>query len=76
MNLPMLVKLAKVRSQQTLSECTQIAETAGRKYIAAASHVLETCKSPNICKSLDPRQPGGVLAPLARMCGLPAKAHS
>ena len=30
MNLPMLVKLAKVRSQQTLSECTQIAEMAGR----------------------------------------------
>ena len=76
MNLPMLVKLAKVRSQQTLSECTLIAETAGRKYIAAASHVLETCKSPNICKSLDPRQANGVLGPVAHMCEQAAKAHS
>jgi PTS system mannose-specific IIA component len=60
MNLPMLVKLAKIRSRQTLSECTDIAELAGRKYIAAASHVLETCKTPNLCmSSLDPRQPNG-----------------
>jgi PTS system mannose-specific IIA component len=59
MNLPMLVKLAKVRSRQTLSECTDIAEFAGKKYIAAASHVLTTCKTPNICKSLDPRSPNG-----------------
>jgi PTS system mannose-specific IIA component len=42
-NLPMLVKLAKVRSAQTLTECVECAQTAGRKYIAAASHVLPSC---------------------------------
>lgn len=42
-NLPMLVKLAKVRSAQTLVECVECAQTAGRKYIAAASHVLPHC---------------------------------
>ncbi len=42
-NLPMLVKLAKVRSKQTLPECVDCAQTAGRKYIAAASHVLHGC---------------------------------
>jgi PTS system mannose-specific IIA component len=35
-NLPMLVKLAKVRGQQNLAS----AQEAGRKYIACASHVL------------------------------------
>jgi PTS system mannose-specific IIA component len=39
-NLPMLVKLAKVRSSKTLGECVDCAQNAGRKYIAAASHVL------------------------------------
>ena len=48
-NLPMLVKLAKVRSSQTLGECVDCAQTAGRKYIAAASHVLQSCKKPNTC---------------------------
>ncbi len=43
-NLPMLVKLAKVRSKQTLGECVDCAQAAGRKYIAAASHVLNGCK--------------------------------
>ena len=43
-NLPMLVKLAKVRSSQNLGECVDCAQTAGRKYIAAASHVLPSCK--------------------------------
>lgn len=42
-NLPMLVKLAKVRSTQTLTECVECAQIAGRKYIAAASHVLPSC---------------------------------
>ncbi len=42
-NLPMLVKLAKVRSKQTLPECVDCAQAAGRKYIAAASHVLHGC---------------------------------
>ena len=39
-NLPMLVKLAKVRSKQPLADAVNCAEEAGRKYIAAASHVL------------------------------------
>ncbi|HVZ09032.1 PTS sugar transporter subunit IIA [Rhodopila sp.] len=43
-NLPMLVKLAKIRSSQPLAEAVNFAEEAGRKYIAAASHVLHGCK--------------------------------
>jgi len=39
-NLPMLVKLAKIRSNQPLGEAVECAQDAGRKYIAAASHVL------------------------------------
>ncbi len=39
-NLPMLVKLASVRSTEPLGKAVECAETAGRKYIAAASHVL------------------------------------
>jgi len=39
-NLPMLVKLAKVRSNQPLADAVDCAQNAGRKYIAAASHVL------------------------------------
>ena len=39
-NLPMLVKLAKIRSSQPLADAVVCAEEAGRKYIAAASHVL------------------------------------
>jgi mannose PTS system EIIA component len=44
-NLPMLVKLAKVRSSQPLATAVNFAEEAGRKYIAAASHVLHGCKA-------------------------------
>jgi PTS system mannose-specific IIA component len=44
-NLPMLVKLAKVRSNQPLADAVDCAQTAGRKYIAAASHVLP-CPAP------------------------------
>jgi PTS system mannose-specific IIA component len=54
-NLPMLVKLAKTRSHQTLGECVGSAELAGRKYIAAASRVLTGNSNPNVCRSLDPR---------------------
>jgi PTS system mannose-specific IIA component len=57
-NLPMLVKLSKIRSRQTLEECVDIAEASGRKYIAAASHVLTNGKTANLCMSLDPRQGG------------------
>ena len=48
-NLPMLVKLAKVRSSRNLSEAVECAQTAGRKYIAAASHVLQGCKLNGTC---------------------------
>jgi len=43
-NLPMLVKLAKVRVGNTLSECVSCAQKAGRKYIAAASDIMPRCK--------------------------------
>ena len=39
-NLPMLVKIAKVRSAQPLAEVVDCAQSAGRKYIASASDVL------------------------------------
>ncbi|MCQ8239442.1 PTS sugar transporter subunit IIA [Rhizosaccharibacter radicis] len=48
-NLPMLVKLAKVRCSRTLDECTAIAELAGRKYIAAASSLPATCLGGAAC---------------------------
>ena len=48
-NLPMLVKLAKVRSNQTLGDCVDCAQAAGRKYMAAASHVLQSCTKPHTC---------------------------
>ena len=44
-NLPMLVKLAKVRSSQPFCDAVNCAETAGRKYIASASHVLHGCRN-------------------------------
>ena len=43
-NLPMLVKLAKIRSSQPLADAVICAEEAGRKYIASASHVLHGCR--------------------------------
>jgi PTS system mannose-specific IIA component len=49
-NLPMLVKLAKVRCKQNLGECVDCAQTAGRKYISAASHVLSHCKTNGSCR--------------------------
>jgi PTS system mannose-specific IIA component len=48
-NLPMLVKLAKVRSSQPMADAVNCAEEAGRKYIAAASHVLHGCKMNGKC---------------------------
>ena len=48
-NLPMLVKLAKVRSKQPLADAVTCAEDAGRKYIAAASHILHGCKANGSC---------------------------
>jgi PTS system mannose-specific IIA component len=40
MNLPMLVKLAKLRSEKSLPELVDCAQEAGRKYIRVASQVL------------------------------------
>jgi len=43
-NLPMLVKLAKVRPSSGLLECVTRAQQAGRKYIAAASDIIPRCR--------------------------------
>ena len=39
-NLPMLIKLATVRQTETLAECVEIAQDAGKKYINVASQLL------------------------------------
>jgi PTS system mannose-specific IIA component len=39
-NLPMLIKLASVRGEASLSEAVNAAKEAGRKYISVASQVL------------------------------------
>ena len=39
-NLPLLVKLAKVRETSPLAEAVTMAQDAGRKYINVASHIL------------------------------------
>jgi mannose PTS system EIIA component len=40
LNLPMLVKLARIRSDCTLHKAVAAAQDAGRKYISIASQVL------------------------------------
>lgn len=40
-NLPMLIKLFSKRKDSSLSECATAAQTAGRKYINVATHLLE-----------------------------------
>jgi|BEDMetMinimDraft_2_1075160.scaffolds.fasta_scaffold03028_3 PTS system mannose-specific IIA component len=45
-NLPMLVKLAKNRDHQPLSELVSLAEEAGRKYITAAHAPLPPAQAP------------------------------
>ena len=39
-NLPMLIKLAKVRGDSPLQKAVSLAQDAGRKYISVASQVL------------------------------------
>ena len=39
-NMPMLVKLAKVRAECPLADAVAAAQTAGRKYVTIASRVL------------------------------------
>ncbi|MCC7036750.1 MAG: PTS sugar transporter subunit IIA [Alphaproteobacteria bacterium] len=41
-NLPMLIKLASVRQTETLSQAALSGQEAGRKYINAASALLQT----------------------------------
>jgi PTS system mannose-specific IIA component len=41
-NLPMLVKLARVRADQPIKEAVRIAAEAGRKYINVANDVLDS----------------------------------
>ena len=40
LNLPMLIKLASVRTREPLAACVAHAQEAGRKYISVASYVL------------------------------------
>ncbi len=44
-NLPMLIKLASVRSDATLDKASEQAQEAGRKYINIASHLLQEKQS-------------------------------
>ncbi len=44
-NLPMLVKLAKIRGQETLSEAVSHAEAAGRKYICSGHELAPSCRA-------------------------------
>ena len=44
-NLPMLVKLAKIRGQQTLSEAVAHAEAAWRKYICSGHDLTSPCRA-------------------------------
>ena len=39
-NLPMLIKLARVRDEAPLKEAVALAQEAGRKYISVASQIL------------------------------------
>lgn len=39
-NLPMLVKLARVRGEKNMQECVREAQDAGRKYINVANDIL------------------------------------
>ena len=39
-NLPMLIKLASVRTREPLQDCVAHAQEAGRKYISVASYLL------------------------------------
>lgn len=39
-NLPMLIKLSKVRAEKPLADAIELAQDAGRKYINVASQVL------------------------------------
>ena len=40
LNLPMLIKLASVRTREPLAVCVAAAQDAGRKYISVASYLM------------------------------------
>ena len=44
LNLPMLIKLASLRTREPLDACVHHAQDAGRKYIAVASYMLASDK--------------------------------
>lgn len=46
-NLPMLVKLAAVRTTHTLVNAASACQEAGRKYITVASHLLPSTGAPH-----------------------------
>ena len=48
-NLPMLVKLAKVRGSHSLADAVHCAEEAGRKYIACGSEILHPVTPKRAC---------------------------
>ena len=48
-NMPMLVKLAKTRAHRDLASCIDLATSAGRKYIAAASELPQSCLQGGKC---------------------------
>jgi PTS system mannose-specific IIA component len=53
-NLPMLVKLAKVRGSQGLAESVQCAEAAGRKYITSGHEIQQAAAAPApICRAAE-----------------------
>ena len=61
-NLPMLVKLAKVRSTMSLGDAVEMALAAGRKYIARASDVAS-------CKFHPPRPVANLVPAVGRLAG-------
>jgi len=65
-NLPLLVKLAKVRSTLLLEDAVAAAQAAGRKYIASASEKIPNCRGvaeapavTAITRPLPATRPGG-----------------
>jgi PTS system mannose-specific IIA component len=46
-NLPMLVKLGKIRGSYGLAEAVQYAEAAGRKYICSGHDIQQSALTPN-----------------------------
>ena len=69
-NLPMLVKLAKVRCDRPLADAVDSAETAGRKYIATASKALPNCRGSEAALPVVSLAHGTLAEALAGPCGV------